>query len=268
MRRASVGRRRPTRQSRSRARRSPSGSGWSTWVHDPEGTGTEVRRILARTDCGASGPVLTLSDPPLGDLQQAQLTSAAGTDFAVVGYAQGGAGAADPRRIGGAWWTCPAPGGTSRQRHHQAQAEPPEPVRQALPDRQQAGVGGRRAHGHNDPLPVSEARHGDALVRARGAGRKVGKRCVKPKRSNRRRKRCTRYAAVQAGPVVPQPGGRAAPHPLRGPAEPAQDAEAGRLQAHAARPATRAGHTAQRLRARVEGAAPQGGSVLGAARPG
>ena len=78
------------------------GYGLVSWIHDPDGAGTDVRRVLARTSRGGFGPVLTLSDPTLGDLQQAQLTSAAGGAFAVVGYVQGGPGAADPRRVGAA----------------------------------------------------------------------------------------------------------------------------------------------------------------------
>jgi len=35
------------------------------------------------------------------------------------------------------------------------------------------------------------------------AGRKGGKRCVKPKRTNRKRKRCTRYAAVKPAVSFP-----------------------------------------------------------------
>jgi hypothetical protein len=87
------------------------GSGVVSWIHDPDGAGAEVSRVVARTTRGGFGPRLTLSDPALGGLPGAQLASAAANSFAVVGYVQGGAGAADPRRIGAAVVDLPAAGG-------------------------------------------------------------------------------------------------------------------------------------------------------------
>ncbi len=67
-------------------RRSPrAGRASVSWGHDPDGAGTQVKRILARTNlAGVIGQTLTLSDRhDRGELQQAQLTSSAGPSFAV-----------------------------------------------------------------------------------------------------------------------------------------------------------------------------------------
>ena len=196
------------------------GSGLVSWIHDPDGAGTQVRRVVARTTLGGFGPLLTLSNPALGDLQQAQLTSAAGTNFAIVGYAQGGAGATDPRRIGGAVVDLPGPGGGGgpRSRHRQAQAHPAEPVRQALPDRSQAA----RARPPCAPAStiryrLSEAARRDALVRA-GAPRPQGRQALR--QAQAREPAAQALHALRrgaAGPRVRRPGGRAAADPLRGP---------------------------------------------------
>lgn len=175
------------------------GNGLVSWVNDPDGAGAEVDRILARTTLSGFGPVLTLSDPTLGDLQQAQLTSAAGNAFAVVGYVQGGAGAADPRRIGGAVVDLPAAGGGN-----------PPPKDTTKPKLTKLRLSAKRFRigrklasasavktGTNVRYTLSEAATVTLSVERVSRGRKVGKRCVKAKRSNRRRKGCTRYAAVK-----------------------------------------------------------------------
>jgi hypothetical protein len=168
------------------------------WVHDPDGPGAEVSRILARTRLEAFGPVLPLSDPSLGGLQQFQIVSAAGSEFAVVGYVQGGAGAGDPRRIGAALVDLPGAGPEN----------PPVDVTQPklsklrlsakrfrigtkLPSVAAVGTGVRIRYTLSEAATVSLSF--ERVTR----GRKVGKRCVKAKRSNRRRKACKRYAAVK-----------------------------------------------------------------------
>jgi hypothetical protein len=174
------------------------GSGLVSWVNDPDGAGTEVRRIVARTTRGGFGSVLTLSDPTLGDLQQSQLTSAASNAFAVVGYVQGGAGAGDLRRVFGAVVDLPGPGG------------PPPPVDTVKPKLSGLKLSAKRfrlgrklvsasavATGTTIRYTLSEAAKVTLSFERVSKGRKVGKRCVKPKRSNRRRKACKRYAAVK-----------------------------------------------------------------------
>jgi hypothetical protein len=168
------------------------------WVHDPDGPGAEVSRILARTRLDAFGPVLPLSDPSLGGLQQFQIVSAAGSEFAVVGYVQGGAGAGDPRRIGAALVDLPGAGPEN----------PPVDVTKPklsklrlsakrfrigtkLPSVAAVGTGVRIRYTLSEAATVSLSF--ERVTR----GRKVGKRCVKAKRSNRRRKACKRYAAVK-----------------------------------------------------------------------
>jgi hypothetical protein len=173
------------------------GEGVVAWVHDPDGAGTEVDRILARKVVGGFGPVLTLSDPTLGDLQQFQIATAAGNDFVVVGYVQGGAGGADPRRIGAAVVDL-------------AGAGPPTPVDVTKPklsklklSAKRFRLGGKLASaaavgtGLTIRYTLSEAATVTLSFERVTRGRKVGKRCVKAKRSNRRRKACTRYAAVK-----------------------------------------------------------------------
>jgi hypothetical protein len=175
------------------------GNGLVSWVNDPDGMGTEVDRILGRTTLGGFGPVLTLSDPTLGDLQQFQLVSAAGADFGVVGYVQGGPGAGDPRRIGAAVVDLPGAGG--------ANPPPPDTTKPKLTKLRLSAkrfrIGRKLASasavktGTNVRYTLSEAATVTLSFERVTRGRKVGKRCVKAKRSNRRRKGCTRYIAVK-----------------------------------------------------------------------
>jgi hypothetical protein len=175
-----------------------SGNGVVAWVHDPDGAGAQVRRILARTTLGGFGSVLTLSDPALGDLQQGQLTSAAGADFAIVGYVQGGAGAADARRVGAAVVDLPGAGGGGGGQD----VTKPRLSRLRLSARR-FRIGSRlpRAAAVRTGLTIryrlSEAARVTLSFERVLPGRKVGKRCLKPKRANRRRKRCTRYVAAR-----------------------------------------------------------------------
>jgi hypothetical protein len=174
------------------------GNGMVAWVHDPDGAGTEVDRILARTTLGGFGPALTLSDPALGDLQQFQIVSAAGSSFAVVGYVQGGAGAAAPRRVGAALVDLPAPGGN------------PAPLDATKPKLSKLRLSAKRFRigtklpsaaavrtGTTIRYTLSEAAAVTLSFERVTRGRKLGKRCVKAKRSKRRRKACKRYAAVK-----------------------------------------------------------------------
>jgi hypothetical protein len=175
------------------------GSGLVSWNHDPDGPGAEVSRVVARTTRGGFGPVLTLSDPTLGDLQQAQLTSAAGDAFAIVGYVQGGPGAGDPRRVGAAVVDLPGAGGGN--------PPPKDTTKPKLSKLRLSAkrfrIGGKLASasavktGTNVRYTLSEAATVTLSFARVTAGRKVGKRCVKPKRSNRRRKHCTRFVSVK-----------------------------------------------------------------------
>jgi hypothetical protein len=176
------------------------GNGLVSWVHDPDGLGTEVDRILARTTLGGFGPVLTLSDPSLGDLQHFQIASAAGNDFAVIGYVQGGAGAADPRRVGAAVVDLPPAGGGGGG--STTDTTKPKLSRLRLSAKRfRIGTKLPSAAAVRTGLTIrytlSEAATVTLSFERVAAGRKVGKRCVKPKRSNRRRKRCKRYVAVK-----------------------------------------------------------------------
>jgi hypothetical protein len=177
-----------------------SGQGVVSWGHDPDGAGTQVKRILARTNlAGVFGQTLTLSDPALGELQQAQLTSSPGPSFAVVGYVQGGAGAGDPRRIGGAIVDLPGPGGgggsppdTTKPKLRKLKLSAKRfRIGTKLPSVAAVGTGVRIRY------TLSEAATVTLSFERVTRGRKVGKRCVKAKRSNRRRKACKRYAAVK-----------------------------------------------------------------------
>jgi hypothetical protein len=175
------------------------GSGVVSWIHDPDGAGTEVSRVLARTTRGGFGPRLTLSDPGLGGLPGAQLASAAADSFAVVGYVQGGPGAADQRRIGAAVVDLPGAGGGN-----------PPPKDTTKPKLTKLRLSAKRFRigrklasasavrtGTNVRYSLSEAATVTLSFERVSRGRKVGKRCVKAKRSNRRRKHCTRYTAVK-----------------------------------------------------------------------
>jgi len=175
------------------------GNGLVSWRNDPDGAGTEVTRILARTTLGGFGPRLTLSDPTLGDLPGAQLVSAAGTNFAVVGYVQGGAGGTDPRRIGAAVVDLPLPGGGNPPTKDTTKPK----LSKLKLSAKRFRIGSKLATaaavrtGTTIRYTLSEAATVTLSFQRVSAGRKVGKRCVKPKRSNRRRKRCTRFAAVK-----------------------------------------------------------------------
>lgn len=177
------------------------GSGVVSWIHDPDGAGAQVSRVLARTTLGGFGPRLRLSDPALGGLPGAQLASTAADSFAVVGYVQGGAGGTDPRRIGGAVVDLPGAGGNN----------PPKDITKPKLSRLKLSakrfrIGTKLATaaavrtGTTIRYTLSEAAAVTLSFERVAAGRKVGKRCVRPKRNNRRRKRCTRYLAVK--PVV------------------------------------------------------------------
>lgn len=176
------------------------GNGLVSWNHDPDGLGTEVSRIQARTTAGGFGPVLTLSDPALGALQQFQLVSAAGTSFAVVSYVQGGPGAADQRRIGGAVVDLPAGGSggggsptdTTKPRLSRLRLS----AKRFRIGRKLASASAVRT-GTNIAYRLSEAAAVSLSFERVTRGRKVGRRCVKAKRSNRSRKRCTRYVGVR-----------------------------------------------------------------------
>jgi hypothetical protein len=173
------------------------GNGIVAWLHDPDAAGAEVDRILARSSIGGYGPVLTLSDPSLGDLQQFQIVTAAGDAFAIVGYVQGGTGAADARRVGAALVDLPGAG----------PEQPPDTTKPRLSKlrlsskrfrlgRKLASAAAVRT-GLTIRYTLSEAATVALAFERVSAGRKLGKRCVKPRRGNRKRKRCTRYAAVR-----------------------------------------------------------------------
>jgi hypothetical protein len=55
---------------------------------------------------------------------------------------------------------------------------------------------------------ISEAGTAAFTVQRAAAGRKVGRSCKKPSRSNRKRKRCTRYVGVRGGFAHPSVLGR------------------------------------------------------------
>lgn len=229
------------------------GSGLVSWIHDPDGMGTQVRRVVARTTLGGFGPLLTLSNPALGDLQQAQLTSAAGTNFAVVGYAQGGAGATDPRRIGGAVVDLPGPGGGGGPG---ADTVKPRLTRLSLSARRfrigrKLAIAAAVRTGTTVRYRLSEAARVTLSFERVRPGRKVGKRCLKPRRSNRRRKRCTRYAPVRPALVFPDQAAGQRRIRFEGRLSRRKSLKPGPYRL-TLRARDAAGNTSQRLRARIQ----------------
>ena len=117
-----------------------------------------------------------------------------------MGYVQGGAGAADPRRIGGA--VVDLPGSGRGRRWPRADTTKPKLSKLKLSakrfriGRKLASAAAVRT-GTTIRYTLSEAATVTLSFERVHAGRKVGKRCVKAKRSNRRRKACKRYAAVK-----------------------------------------------------------------------
>jgi hypothetical protein len=172
------------------------GNGLVAWVHTPGGM--TPQRIVGRTTLGGLGPVLGITDPALGALQHAQIFSAAGGSFAVVGYVQGDAAT---RRVGAAVVDLPGAGGggggggntdTTRPRLSRLKLSAKRfrlGTKRATASAVRTGTTIRYRLSEASTVTLS-------FARAR-SGRRVRGRCVKPTRRNIRGRSCTRYVAVK-----------------------------------------------------------------------
>ena len=157
----------------------------------------------ARTTLGGAGAAQTLSDPAFGDVTSGVEVAAGSGTFAAVSFLQG---AAATRRVVGSVVDLPQPSGPSSDTTAPVVSRLRLSAKRfrlgsALPQVAAVKTGTRIR------FNLSEASRVTLAFKRRVPGRRVGGRCVKPKRSNRAARRCRRLVSVKQKVRVTSPSG-------------------------------------------------------------
>jgi hypothetical protein len=181
-----------------------SGSGLLAWI-DTTG-GAAATKVVARENVGGLGSQLTLSRDALGQIAGVGLEAASSASGNVgVGFAQGSAGATDPRAIVAAVVDLPKPSGGGGGGGGGSSDKTPPTISSLSLSHKAFRIGIQLPHisakrkpvGTTINFKVSEASRTTFTFARVLSGRRVGKRCLPAIKRRAHRKHCTRYVAAK-----------------------------------------------------------------------